>query len=260
MDAAKELRSFMSDLPGIYEISDSTSLGKRHFEIELTPVGKAAGLTPAMLGRQFAREFQWRGGSAHPAWPRRDQGDGAISHGTAPESARACERAHHTTCGRRSGRAAGCRCVRGGSAIHGWARLTETRELATLTRIDGKQAALGQRACRHRHHHSDSGEAADRRRDHPRSAGEVPRPEDRAPRGRPGDPGDAGNPGPDGAAGAARHVRAHGGLPSQLLEAARRRGGHPHRVRRLRAGPLDTGVGLHGDVGCSAWSEWPASS
>ena len=38
--AATELRGFMAGMPGLYEISDSLSLGKRHFEIELTPAGR----------------------------------------------------------------------------------------------------------------------------------------------------------------------------------------------------------------------------
>ena len=57
VDAATELRSFMSGMSGIYEISDSLSLGKRHFEIQLTPAGKAAGLTPASLGKQLRANF-----------------------------------------------------------------------------------------------------------------------------------------------------------------------------------------------------------
>ena len=40
--AAAELRSFLATVPGVYEIADSLSLGKRHLEIALTPVGEAA--------------------------------------------------------------------------------------------------------------------------------------------------------------------------------------------------------------------------
>ncbi len=55
--ASAEMRSFMADMPGIVEISDNLSPGKRHFQIELTPVGLAAGLTPAAIGRQLRAKF-----------------------------------------------------------------------------------------------------------------------------------------------------------------------------------------------------------
>ena len=55
--AAGELRSFLAAIPGVYEITDSLSLGKRHLDIALTPAGEAAGLTPAAIGAQLRANF-----------------------------------------------------------------------------------------------------------------------------------------------------------------------------------------------------------
>ena len=55
--AAHELRSFLEALPAVYSLSDSLSPGKRHFTIELTSAGVAAGLTPAMVGKQLRSNF-----------------------------------------------------------------------------------------------------------------------------------------------------------------------------------------------------------
>ena len=56
-EAATELKSLMGRVPGLYAVSDSLSPGKRHFEIELTPVGEAAGLTPAMISKRLRASF-----------------------------------------------------------------------------------------------------------------------------------------------------------------------------------------------------------
>ena len=55
--AANDLKSFMGTMPGLYALSDSLSPGKRHFEVELTKAGEAAGLTPAMVGKQLRASF-----------------------------------------------------------------------------------------------------------------------------------------------------------------------------------------------------------
>ena len=55
--ATADLRSFMGQIPGLYALSDSLSPGKRHFEIELTPAGEAAGLTAAMVSKQLRASF-----------------------------------------------------------------------------------------------------------------------------------------------------------------------------------------------------------
>ena len=128
-DAARELRSFMGTIPGLYSLSDSLSPGKRHFEIRLTPAGKAAGLTPAMIGKQLRANFH--GLTVQRIQRGRDEIAVVVRY--------PAER-------RRSLRElASERIVRPGGQeipLSTVARIVEKRELATLTRIDGKRAAL----------------------------------------------------------------------------------------------------------------------
>ena len=140
-DAATELRAYMSTMPGIYEISDSLSPGKRHFEIQLTPVGKAAGLTPASLGRQLRANFN--GAEVQRIQRGRDEIRVMVRYPT--ERRRSLGELASERIIRPAGGGPGGR--RGGEAyaevpLSAVARLTETRGPATLTRIDGKQAAL----------------------------------------------------------------------------------------------------------------------
>ena len=55
--AAAELKAAYAEIPSLYEIQDSISLGKRQYDIELTPAGEAAGLTPLDVARQLRRHF-----------------------------------------------------------------------------------------------------------------------------------------------------------------------------------------------------------
>ncbi len=55
--ATAELTAMIAAVPGVYGVSDSLRLGKRHIEIELTPEGSAAGLTPALVGAQLRSNF-----------------------------------------------------------------------------------------------------------------------------------------------------------------------------------------------------------
>ena len=55
--AVADLKAEYRALPSLYEIQDSVSLGKRQYDIELTPAGEAAGLTPADVARQLRRSF-----------------------------------------------------------------------------------------------------------------------------------------------------------------------------------------------------------
>ena len=45
------------NIPGVYDIQDSFSLGKRQFDVTLTAAGEAAGLTPAAVARQLRGNF-----------------------------------------------------------------------------------------------------------------------------------------------------------------------------------------------------------
>ncbi|MCY4025019.1 MAG: efflux RND transporter permease subunit [Acidobacteria bacterium] len=126
--AAAELRSFLATIPGVYEIADSLRLGKRHLEIELTPAGQAAGLSPAAIGAQLRANF-------HGMEVQRIQ--------RGHEELQVVVRYPHER--RRSlGELAGERVRRAGGGdmpLSVAANLTEKRELAALMRIDGNRAA-----------------------------------------------------------------------------------------------------------------------
>ena len=141
-NAATELRASLAAVPGIFGISDSLSAGKRHFEIRLTPAGKAAGLTPAAIGAQLRANFHGvevqriqRGREEikvvvrYPAERRRSLGE------------LAGERIRRPSGGGRRGRDRG-RAGGGEVPLSTVATLIEKRELTTLTRIDGKKAAF----------------------------------------------------------------------------------------------------------------------
>jgi multidrug efflux pump subunit AcrB len=55
--AIDSLRDSYETIDGVYEIQDSNSIGKRQFDINLTPIGEAAGLTPTDIARQLRRNF-----------------------------------------------------------------------------------------------------------------------------------------------------------------------------------------------------------
>ncbi len=132
--ATAELRAGMATVPGIYGIHDDLAPGKRHLEFELTPAGEAAGLTPALVGRQLRSSFHGadvqriqRGREEvkvvvrYPAEQRRNLGDLARERIQRPGG--------------------------GEIPLSLAAIITERREPATLTRIDGRRAArVGGRA------------------------------------------------------------------------------------------------------------------
>ena len=127
--AVGELRAFLETVPGVYQISDSLSLGKRHFEIELTPAGKAAGLTPTYLGAQLRANFH--GAVVQRVQRGREEIKVMVRY---PPERRRSLRELATERIRRPG---------GGEVpLSAVARLTETRELASRLRVDGTQAAL----------------------------------------------------------------------------------------------------------------------
>ena len=126
--AISELRSLMGTVPGIYGISDSLSLGKRHFEIRLTPAGEAAGLTPAAIGAQLRANF-------HGLEVQRIQrGREEIKVMARYPAER--RRGLRELAGERIRRPGG-----GEVPLSTVAEVSEKRELATLTRIDGRPAA-----------------------------------------------------------------------------------------------------------------------
>ena len=128
-NAARELRGHMRTIPGLYAQSDSLSPGKRHFEIRLTPAGEAAGLTPAMIGKQLRANFH--GLTVQRIQRGRDEIAVVVRY---PAERR---RSLRELASERIKRPGG-----GEVPLSVVARIVEKRELSTLTRIDGKQAAL----------------------------------------------------------------------------------------------------------------------
>ena len=57
LEAVGFLKAEYARVPGLTEIQDSISLGKRQYDIELTAAGEAAGLTPAGVARQLRQHF-----------------------------------------------------------------------------------------------------------------------------------------------------------------------------------------------------------
>jgi multidrug efflux pump subunit AcrB len=57
LQAVEELKESFSANSSLYDVQDSVGLGKRQFDIELTPAGEAAGLTAADVARQLRQNF-----------------------------------------------------------------------------------------------------------------------------------------------------------------------------------------------------------
>lgn len=55
--AVEDMRERLQQMPMLTDLRDSLSDGKRQFDIELTPEGKAAGLTQAVIARQLRQNF-----------------------------------------------------------------------------------------------------------------------------------------------------------------------------------------------------------
>ena len=126
--AAGELRAYLGTMPGIYEIADSLPLGKRHLEIELTPAGEAAGLTPTAIGAALRAKFH--GVEVQRIQRGHEELQVVVRY---PRERRRNLRELENERIRRVG---------GGEVpLSVVANLSESREQATLMRIDGNQAA-----------------------------------------------------------------------------------------------------------------------
>lgn len=140
--ATNELTASMASMPGMYGISDNLVLGKRQFEIELTPAGKAAGLTPAGIGVQLRAGFH--GAEVQRIQRGHDEIRVMVRY---PRERRqsmrelASERIHRPGTG--ENRASPPPPASGGEVpLSTVADLSERRELAALVSIDGQQTAL----------------------------------------------------------------------------------------------------------------------
>ena len=56
-NAVQDLRAQVQEVPGTLAVRDSLSSGKRHFDLEITDVGEAAGLTPRLLAGALRNRF-----------------------------------------------------------------------------------------------------------------------------------------------------------------------------------------------------------
>ncbi len=128
-DAAQKLRATLAAIPGVYGVYDNLSPGKRQLEIELTPAGKAAGLSPALLGAQLRARLH--GAEAQRIQRGREEIEVVIRY---PAERR---RSLKELAGMRIDRPGG-----GDVPLSLVATLTEKQELAELTRIDGKRAVF----------------------------------------------------------------------------------------------------------------------
>ena len=126
--AVEELGALMETVPGVYGVSDTLALGKRHLEVRLTPAGKAAGLTPALLGKQLRANFH--GVEAQRIQRGREEVKVMVRY--PPERRRSLAELASERIRRPGG---------GEVPLSTVAEISERRELATLTRIDGQQAA-----------------------------------------------------------------------------------------------------------------------
>lgn len=136
--AVEDMQSYLAEIVGVYGISDGLTPGKRNFEIELTELGKAAGLTPALLGKQLRANFN--GAEVQRIQRGRDEIKVVVRYPT--ERRRSLkELANERIIVRpqRDGRG-----DRGYTEIplSAVARLVESRGPATLTRIDGKPSVI----------------------------------------------------------------------------------------------------------------------
>ena len=127
--ATEELTSLLGTVPGVYGISNSLAQGKRHFEVRLTPAGIAAGLTPAAVGTQLRNNF--RGAEVQRIQRGHEEVKVVVRY--PPERRRSLKQLASERINRPGG---------GEVPLSMVAELIEKRELAELTRIDGKQAAL----------------------------------------------------------------------------------------------------------------------
>lgn len=140
--ATNELTASMASMPGLYGISDNLALGKRQLEIELTPAGKAAGLTPAGIGVQLRASFH--GAEVQRIQRGHDEIKVMVRY---PRERRqsmrelASERIHRPGTG--ENRASQPPPESGGEVpLSTVADLSEGRDLSALVSIDGQQTAL----------------------------------------------------------------------------------------------------------------------
>ena len=128
-EAAEAMKSFLAGIPGVYGIADSLVLGKRQFEIDLTPAGIAAGLSPASIGVQLRASFH--GEEVQRIQRGRDEVKVVVRY--PPDRRRSLSELSSVRIRRPGGQEVPLTAV---------ADITEKRSLAELNRIDGRRVAL----------------------------------------------------------------------------------------------------------------------
>ena len=127
--ASKDLTDILSTEKGIYSVTNNMTQGKRHFEVQVTDQGRLAGLTPAGIGQQLRASYH--GLEVQRIQRGHDEIKVVVRY---PRERRqnlaelSTERIH----------------MQGGGEIplSFVAAITESRELSTLSRIDGETAAF----------------------------------------------------------------------------------------------------------------------
>ena len=127
--AAAEMRSFMATIPGQSQINDTLGPGKRHLEIELTPAGEAAGLTPAGVGGQLRASFH----GVEVQRVQRGHEEIRVMVRYPPEQRAQLQQLEQVRIRHLGG---------GDMPLGDAAHVHESRALATRMRIDGEQAVL----------------------------------------------------------------------------------------------------------------------
>lgn len=127
--AASDLAAAIKTAPGVLDAYDSLTPGRRHFDLHLTPAGKAAGLTAGELASQLRARFF--GTEVQRIQRGRDEVKVMVRY---PEDRR---RSFSELTDERIELAVG-----GDIPLGVAARVVETQELETLRRIDGVPAAV----------------------------------------------------------------------------------------------------------------------
>ena len=126
--ATKELRSAFENTAALFQIEDSLRESKRQFDLELTEAGIAAGLSPAGLAKQLRNRFY----GAEVQRIQRGRDEIRVVARYPPERRHSVRELLDE------------RLLRPGGAqipLSAVARIVETRDYATLMRIDGVRAA-----------------------------------------------------------------------------------------------------------------------
>ena len=129
LKAVEDMRSFIENVDGLFEIADSLSRGKRHFDIYLTDAGRAAGLTPAVIAGQLRANFH----GVEVQRIQRDRDEIKVMVRYPAERRRSLRELDSERIRRPGGAEVPLSTV---------ASVAERRDFATLTRIDGNRAAL----------------------------------------------------------------------------------------------------------------------